>query len=270
METDERRGQLALERGLDLLELLSAESQAVGFNDLQQRLGIPRPVLSRLLKSLLARGYLVKDEETRRYGRGPGMLRLAAGMEWSPHSRKALAHYAGPHLHRLKERFGQSLMALHWSGSMMECVASAVPDEGLACWATGTRRDGLERSPWGWLCACLERPDCRQRLAALDLEQDRIDTIVDAVHIHERLGWIADAGHHCHKVAAGVRSRGHRLTGVLAALVNPLAIDGYTLEALGEALADSARSIALLLGWQPTALPGSTPEPAPMTPGASP
>ena len=47
---------------------------------------------SRLLKALVARDMAIKESNTGQYRRGPGLTKLACGMDYAPHTRKALAH----------------------------------------------------------------------------------------------------------------------------------------------------------------------------------
>jgi len=254
---EDRIGPRALERGLDLLELVSARPEGLTFSDLVRELGLAKPVLSRLLKSLQERGMVVREPETRRYHRGPGLVRLAAGMEWAPDSRKAIAHHATPVLIRLRKRYEQSFLAVHWNHRLIECVATTVPEHGLATWSVGERHERLDRGPIGLCCAIYGGAEERLRSAETDeavrLAQDR-----ERIHLAER-GWARFEGRRCHRLAAPLLCVGDRFVGALGCFAHPLAMEDYGGDELGAALGDAAREVSRLLGWQPVATAAEAP-----------
>lgn len=67
----------SIERALDLLECLARSSDWVGISELSQETGQPVATIHRLLKTLSAREYVVRDSRTRRYALGPAFRRLA-------------------------------------------------------------------------------------------------------------------------------------------------------------------------------------------------
>jgi IclR family acetate operon transcriptional repressor len=72
----------SIERALDLLECLARSTGWVGISELGYATGQPVGTIHRLLKTLTARGYVVRDSRTRRYALGPAFRRLAgAGLQ---------------------------------------------------------------------------------------------------------------------------------------------------------------------------------------------
>lgn len=68
----------SVERALDLLECLARSSSSwVGISELSQATGQPVGTIHRLLMTLVARRYAVRDNRTRRYALGPAFRRLA-------------------------------------------------------------------------------------------------------------------------------------------------------------------------------------------------
>ena len=64
-------------RSLDILEALAAsDKKGVGVLELGRRLRLKPSTVHNLLKTLLARGYVEQDEETRKYGLGPKCFEL--------------------------------------------------------------------------------------------------------------------------------------------------------------------------------------------------
>lgn len=67
----------SIERALDLLECLARSSDWMGISELSHATGQPVGTIHRLLKTLTAREYVVRDSRTRRYALGPAFRRLA-------------------------------------------------------------------------------------------------------------------------------------------------------------------------------------------------
>jgi IclR family acetate operon transcriptional repressor len=97
-------GVQAIERALILLEHLAFADSWVGISELSQATGQPAGTIHRLLMTLIARGYVTRDERTRRYTLGPACHFLAARFrhqaDW-----KALAT---PLLQELAEASGET------------------------------------------------------------------------------------------------------------------------------------------------------------------
>lgn len=77
----QRTGVQAVERTLDLLEALADPPSPKGVSELASRTHLPQATIHRLLGTLAERGYVRQDPDTRRYGLGGRVLRLAAGAE---------------------------------------------------------------------------------------------------------------------------------------------------------------------------------------------
>src|SRR5712692_11612999 len=70
-------GVQSVERTLDLLEYLARSSGWMGISELSNATGQPVGTIHRLLMTLVARNYVVRDGRTRRYTLGPAFRRLA-------------------------------------------------------------------------------------------------------------------------------------------------------------------------------------------------
>lgn len=71
-------GSRTLARGLAVLQALSADPEGTTVAGLSARTGLDRAVLYRLLATLGECGYVVRDEETRRYRLGVALIELGA------------------------------------------------------------------------------------------------------------------------------------------------------------------------------------------------
>jgi len=70
----------ALERGLNILELLATRAEGFAFSELLSSLNIPRPSLFRLLQELQKRGYVRQNLDTKKYQLGFKILSLSTAI----------------------------------------------------------------------------------------------------------------------------------------------------------------------------------------------
>jgi DNA-binding IclR family transcriptional regulator len=96
-----RSGSQSLERGLDILEMIEAESGDIGVRELARRLGLSPTIVQRLVSSLAVRGYIEKNLETSRYRLGHRSMILGAsgerGVDYAATARRELDRLAHEH-----------------------------------------------------------------------------------------------------------------------------------------------------------------------------
>ncbi len=97
-------GVQSVERALDLLELLASASDWMGISELGAATGQPLATVHRLLATLIARGYAVRDTRTRRYALGGAATALAHGVQRAPD----LAALATPYLREVTALSGET------------------------------------------------------------------------------------------------------------------------------------------------------------------
>ena len=89
-----RSGSQSLERGLDILEMIEAESGDIGVRELARRLELSPTIVQRLVSSLAVRGYIEKNLETSRYRLGHRSMILGAsgerGVDYAATARREL------------------------------------------------------------------------------------------------------------------------------------------------------------------------------------
>jgi len=66
----------ALDRGIDVIELMASDADPLSFSEIQAALQIPRASLTRILTTLLQRGFIDKIQENGRYRLGMRLLYL--------------------------------------------------------------------------------------------------------------------------------------------------------------------------------------------------
>lgn len=93
-------------RVLDILEALAFSREEVSLSQLQEELKLPPPTIHRMLKTLVARGYVEQNSTSRHYGPGFKLLLVAEAAKHN--NRFALVHAARPFLHRLTEESGET------------------------------------------------------------------------------------------------------------------------------------------------------------------
>ena len=93
-------GSQSLERGLDVLEIVGAESADIGVREIARRLRLSPTIVQRMVTSLARRGYVDKDAETARYRLGFRALTLGGGEhgpDYLPSARRELDRLAHDH-----------------------------------------------------------------------------------------------------------------------------------------------------------------------------
>jgi IclR family acetate operon transcriptional repressor len=91
----------SVDRAFSLIEHLADGGGSLTLSELGVRSGLPMPTIHRLLRSLVAQGY-VRQEPSRRYAIGPRLIRLGEAAS------RMLGSWAAPHLSVLVDRFGET------------------------------------------------------------------------------------------------------------------------------------------------------------------
>ena len=94
-------GVQSLERAFDVLELMAAAGGEVALTGLAAEAGLPVPTIHRIVKTLVASGYVVQMP-SRRYTLGPRLIGLGASASY------AVESWATPHLRALADASGET------------------------------------------------------------------------------------------------------------------------------------------------------------------
>ena len=89
----------ALDRTLDILEALSEASEGMTLSALSQELQLPKNAVFRITQTLLARGYLYRNEKSMAFSVTSKLLRLVS----SRGKRPSLSDAAKPHMQELRD-----------------------------------------------------------------------------------------------------------------------------------------------------------------------
>ena len=114
----------SLERGLSVLEAVSAASQPASLADTARRVGLHRSTTHHLLQALVRSGYLLQDEVGRGYSLGPKLFRLT-GRTWSP---EQIGEVARPLLETLTQATGEGSSVAVWDHGRVRIAAKQETD----------------------------------------------------------------------------------------------------------------------------------------------
>ena len=113
----------SLLKGLDLLKLISLKNNGVRLNELAAETGIKKTTLHNLLRTLCARGFLVKDSANR-FKTGPAVLEIAKNQQTVTRRTRAADFCV-----ELQEMFPDNVVTLATlSGSGVRCIFRVSPD----------------------------------------------------------------------------------------------------------------------------------------------
>jgi DNA-binding IclR family transcriptional regulator len=107
----------ALERGLQLLGLFDADHAEWTLKEMRERTGLPKATVRRLMITLEASDWVVRDEGSGTYRVGPGATRIG----YAARSHNELVRIAHPHLVRLADETTESVSFSVWTrrGAML-------------------------------------------------------------------------------------------------------------------------------------------------------
>ncbi|GAA3214746.1 allantoin degradation transcriptional regulator AllR [Nonomuraea helvata] len=122
-----------MERALDVLEALAEHGGEAGLSEIAARTGLPYGTIHRLLRTLLARGY-VRQESDKRYALGGGLVRLGGIAE------SMVGVWAQPYLTKMVELSGETANLAVLEGDFVVYVAQVPSPRRLRMFAEVGRR----------------------------------------------------------------------------------------------------------------------------------
>ncbi|WP_369930502.1 IclR family transcriptional regulator [Xanthomonas sp. NCPPB 2632] len=173
----------ALDKGLDILELLARATQPLSIAEISEGVGRSRGEIFRMLQVLEERDYIARPDGEGAYSLTPRLFRL--GMEQPPV--RNLVETAMPVMHRLAEGIDQSCHLVVPSQEQIVVIARVDPpgETGLVV-RVGHRRP-MSHSASGYVLLAWQTDDIRERwlrtMAAHDpaLDRARVDATVAKV-----------------------------------------------------------------------------------------
>jgi IclR family acetate operon transcriptional repressor len=182
-------GVQSLERAFDLLERMADAGGEVGLSELSASSGLPLPTIHRLMRTLLAHGY-VRQQPSRRYALGPRLIRLGETAS------RQLGTWARPYLAELVEATGETANMALLEGDEVVYVAQ-VPSRHSVRMFTEVGRRVLPHSTGVGKALLAELPadEVRTLLARTGMPAATEHTITDPAVFLAELDRIRAAGY---------------------------------------------------------------------------
>jgi DNA-binding IclR family transcriptional regulator len=157
----------ALDKGLDIIELLAGATTPLSIADISEGVGRSRGEIFRMLQVLEERNYIARGEGELGYALTPRLFRL--GMEQPPV--KSVIEAALPFMHRLAEEVEQSCHLVVPSGEQIVVVARIDPPGDIGLIVRVGHRRPMSQSTSGIVLLAFQGEPVRERW---------LETIVDS------------------------------------------------------------------------------------------
>jgi DNA-binding IclR family transcriptional regulator len=135
----------ALERGLAVIEYIGRADNQVSFSELTVATGIPKATLSRLLKVLLATGYLEHSTNGYLPGAKCNILGQRAAVI------DLLILHGKTAVEAVCEATECTCLLFYWNGESTQVVSKAMHPESIVMQSEGNISADFIYPPWGWL-----------------------------------------------------------------------------------------------------------------------
>jgi IclR family acetate operon transcriptional repressor len=187
--TGQADGVQSLERAFLLLELMAEEGGEVPLSRLAVGSGLPLSTIHRLIRTLVARGY-VRQLPSRRYVLGPRLIHLGES------SSRALGTWALPHLTDLVDGIGETANMAMLDGDRVVYVAQVPSRHSMRMFTEVGRRVHLHCTGVGKaLLAQLPRETARELVGRAGMPRRTPHTITDPDALMAELDRIEQQGY---------------------------------------------------------------------------
>lgn len=148
----------ALSRGLTVLEIVAKEV-SISFTELKERMGLHATTLNRLLKVLVEREYLRKDQYNR-YTLGLNLLHLSRQETfWN-----SVVDKLDEPMQLLNKKYGMTVLLVAMENAKATVVYKILEASNLGMLEEGTIREDLYYFPWGILYLAEQEPATREAI----------------------------------------------------------------------------------------------------------
>jgi DNA-binding IclR family transcriptional regulator len=149
----------ALDKGLDILELLAGAKRPLSITEISEGVGRSRGEIFRMLQVLEERDYITRGEGDTGYSVTPRLFRL--GMEQPP--MKSTIEAALPVMHRLADTSGQACHLEVPSGEQIVVIARVDPPGEVALVVRVGHRRPMSQSTSGHVLLAFQEEQVRER-----------------------------------------------------------------------------------------------------------
>ncbi len=146
MEQDYQGTAPALERGLQLIELISCYDYPLSFTELEKLTNIPKATLNRLLKVLCGMNYLEKNPEGKYIpGSRCGIVGVPDDIE------TAMRKYGQEIVQHVCKLTDNTCILFYWNGKQTRVKAKEMHEMSLSMQPLDNVSADYRKTPWGWL-----------------------------------------------------------------------------------------------------------------------
>lgn len=246
----------ALDRSLDILEILSAEPFGLTLSQLSDQLDVPKNSVFRITQTLLARGYLARDGDTLAFRLTPKLLRLAPP-RWGSLSLPEASREA---MNLLRDATGETVQLGVQSGQEGVIIDQVEGTRALRIVVDlGLRRSLHNNAPGKLLLAHMPSAQQRKVFAEIKLPATTSRTITGKSELEKECERIvacgystdyaeADEGVHC--IAGPIFDTNQMVVGTIWISGPAKRIPKRRFRELGEQVRTAARQISGRLGEQ--------------------
>ena len=205
----------AVDRALRVLEALAGHPKQ-GVTELSKRLGLTKTIVFRLLSTLEARGFVVREGEKATYSLGyrMGVLGELAGAQ------NSLLLAARPVMEQLRDETSENINLIIREGLRSLVLATLAGHHSMRIFANPGRYGPLHAGGGSVLLLAYAPDDIRERLFSEPLERFTANTTTDPQDLRDRLDMIRADGFHiaindlddgAFSIAAPIRNAAHEV-----------------------------------------------------------
>nr|WP_308282897.1 IclR family transcriptional regulator [Pseudonocardia nigra] len=188
-QPDRSGGVQSLDRAFALLEHMAAAGGDLALSELAARSGLPLPTIHRIIRTLVASGY-VRQLPSRRYALGPRLIGLGDAAS------RMLGEWARPQLAELVDQAGETANLAMLDGDAVVYVAQVPSRHSMRMFTEVGRRVPVHCTGVGKvLLAQLPPPDVRGLLARTGMVAQTPHTIIDPDRLARELERIRHQGY---------------------------------------------------------------------------
>lgn len=182
-----------LERGLLVLELLAQSNSGLTFSEVRERVGLSAGTVSRLLQTLVKRGYVEQDRRSKAYLLGLQLLEL----QGSTLASNRMASEARPHLLELMRATGCRVhLAVYRGGDHLVYVDRVDNQQSIARYSPVARGGPLHATSLGKAILAFSTPEVRSEYLAISKRQKLTPaTLTDAAALNAEFEEIRSRGY---------------------------------------------------------------------------
>lgn len=243
------------QRGLQILDLLTASEKPLTFTEISEALAYPRSSLHNLLRTLVQSGWAELDPVNRRYTLG-----IRAWQAGNAYLRAVdLADRARPYMERIRDALDETVQLAVRDGRHNVYVAKADGSQMLMlASAVGRRLHAHATGVGKTLLADLTDDELHELLDGEPLERFTEQTITDLDELAKELAEIRDRGYGLDNeeytlgvrcVAVPVRDHTGTVVAAMSVSVPTIRFDAQRVELARDLLSTASAELSTALGW---------------------